>query len=199
MYINSLNCSYVTPNKYNNKQRNFEGLIKDKSALPIIKNLSSEDKFEFNRIEKRLSKTKFWDMKIYGQGKNFKEFKFEFLEKKNKSGIITNGIYPYNKNDNEIKIYSIIYGPENISDNVIKTLRYKSKKRADELYEKYLQILEQLKFKCFKLSPIESLKNKEFELKMLEEAAHYAKKCDKSDLVNTGITTKSSIGNNLKE
>lgn len=197
MYISPINSSYATQNN-NHKQISFRKLIVDKSASSIIKNMSEKDTVEFKKIKKRLSKTKFWDMKISNIGHNFEEFHFEFIEKKNNSGIITNGIYPYNKKDNTIQVYSIIYGPKNITENIIKTLRYESKERADSIYAKYSQNLEESRLKNYQLTPIETLKNKEFELNMLEEASCYAPKNDKYDKVNTKIKTKNVIGNNLK-
>lgn len=125
--------------KYNNTT--FNGLIKEQSALPIIESMSDVDKLELKQIEKRLAKTKFWDMKISSIGNAFKEFKFKFINKKNGNNVITDGIYPYNRNGKTISFYSIIYGPENTSLSTVETLRFKSEKRAEELYDKYHKML----------------------------------------------------------
>lgn len=182
---------------YNDNRANttppFKSLIKDRSAIPLIETLSKSDTLEFKQIEKRLSKTKFWDMKISTIGEKFKELKFEFIDKKNKHGIITDSIYPYDKENDTIKIYSIIYGPENISKNFTGELKYSSSKRADVVYDKYLQNLETVRLKNFQLSPIESIKSKEIELNMLEEAAHFGDK--NFNCLNTEMNTKSTIGN----
>ena len=58
MHINAINNSYNNGCQ-NNKNQNFGRLIKDKSFLPILNKMSAEDKIEFKKIEKRLSKTKF--------------------------------------------------------------------------------------------------------------------------------------------
>lgn len=196
MYINAVNSCCAENKKYS--QRNFYGLIKDRSAAPIIKNMSEKDILELKKIEKRLSRTKFWDMKISSIGNMFKELKFEFIDKKNKRGTITGGIYPYDKKDNTIKIYSIIYGPENISGNIVETLRYKSSNRAEKVYNKYLQNLEMVKLRGYNLTPIESIKSKEIELNMLEESSHFADKNDKLKYINTELTTKKNVGNELE-
>lgn len=196
MFINAINSCCASNHKYS--QRHFKGLIKDSTVAPIIKNMSEEDILELQKVEKRLSRTKFWDMRISKIGNAFKELKFEFIDKKNKHGIITDGIYPYEKHDNTIKVYSIIYGPENISSNVVQTLRYKSSDRAEKVYNKYLQNREALRYRGYNLTPIENIKSKEIELNMLEEAAHFADEQDKLNYLRTNKIIKKEIGNDLK-
>ena len=197
MYISAINNICSANQKYSQQQ--FTGLIKDRSAVPIIKNMSKKDTLELKKIEKKLSKTKFWDMKISSIENKFEELKFEFIDKKNQSRIITGGIYPYDKKDNAIKIYSIIYGPENISSNVIENLRYKSSNRAEKVYNKYIQNLELVRLRGYNLTPLESIQSKVIELNMLEEASHFAEESDKLKYINTKLTTKKSIGNGFKE
>ena len=81
MHINAINNSYNNGCQ-NNKNQNFGRLIKDKSFLPILNKMSETDKIEFKKIEKKLSKTKFWDMKISAIGNKFDELKFHFINKK---------------------------------------------------------------------------------------------------------------------
>ena len=71
MQVNAVS-NYYTNNKYNNTP-SFKSLIIDQSALNILKQLSKEDTFELQKIKKRLSKTKFWDMKISSIGNKFEE------------------------------------------------------------------------------------------------------------------------------
>ena len=196
MYISAINSCCITKRKYS--QPHFKGLIKDRSAVPVIKNMSENDIAELKKIEKRLSRTKFWDMRISRVGNATDELKFEFLDKKNKHGIITDGIYPYDKKDNTIKVYSIIYGPENITRNVIEDLRYKSSSRAEKVYNKYLQNIEMVRLRRYNLTPLESIKSKEIELRMLEEASHFAEGNEKLEYVNTELVTKDSIGNGFE-
>ena len=191
MHIHAIGNDY-------NANVNFRGLIKDKSALPIIKNMSQQDIAEFKKIEKRLSKTKFWDLKLSSIGNKFKEFKFEFRDKQNKHGVITDGIFPYDKKGNTIKVYSIIYGPENTSMNFVETLKYKTEERATELYEKYLENLETISYRHFDITPVESLKSKEIELNMLEEASQNTEGYKALDQLQTEIQTKKFVGNDLK-
>ena len=195
MRINAVNSNYRARNI--NTQRNFCGLIKDRSALPIIDSMSKSDISEFKKIEKRLSKTKFWDMKISSAGNKFKDFTYQFIDKTNKRGVITGGIYPYDKKDNMIKIYTIVYGPENIYTNAVETLRFQSKKRAAELYEKYVQNAQYAINRGYNLTPIETLKNKEIELKMLEESSQIAEANHKISQIHTETQTKSVVGNEL--
>ena len=192
--INNSNGAYC-----GDRMQSFKGLIKDKSVESIINNMSEKDILELNKIEKRLSKTKFWDMKISKVGNLFEELKFEFVDKKNRHGSITDGIFPYDKQGNAIKIYSIIYGPENISRNVVESLRYKSGSRATVVYNKYLKNLEFLKMRNCNLTPIEKIKSKEIELNMLEESSHFIDESDKLKYLNTEMTTKDRIGNSLDE
>ena len=56
MRINAISCNY---NANMCKNTTFNGLIKEQSALPIIKSMSDKDKIELKKIEKRLSKTNF--------------------------------------------------------------------------------------------------------------------------------------------
>ena len=193
MYIAAIGSNYGSNHKYS--QKNFTGLIKDKSVEHIINNMSKNDILELKKIEKRLSRTKFWDMKISNINKMFNEFKFEFIDKKNQHVTITDGIHPYDKQDNTIKVYSIIYGDKNISQNIVETLRYKSSARADAVYNKYLKNMDELRHRGFNQSPIESIKSKEIELNMLEEASHFAAKEDKLKYVTTDLKTKNTIGN----
>ena len=197
MHINAINSYCITKRKYT--KPNFKGLIKDRSVIPVIKNMSEKDAAELKKIEKRLSRTKFWDMRISRVGNVTDELKFEFLDKKNKHGVITDGIYPYDKKDNTIKVYSIIYGPENITRNVIENLKYKSSSRAEKVYNKYLQNIEMIRLRRYNLTPLENIKSKEIELRMLEESSHFAEGNEKLEYVNTELLTKDSIGNGFKD
>lgn len=195
MRINAINNNY-NANMYRNIS--FNGLIKDQAALQIIKNMSKEDRLELRKIEKRLSKTKFWDMKISSIGNEFKEFKFNFINKKNHNSVVTDGIYPYDQIGKTIKFYSIIYGPENTLLNNVETLRFKSEKRAAELYDKYHQNVLYARNRSYNITPIESLKMKEVELKMLEESSKITHGKRNVTQVNTEFKTKQTTGNDLK-
>ena len=193
MRINAISSNYET-NKF--KNITFNGLIKEKSALPIIESMSDTDKTELRKIEKRLSKARFWDMKISSIGNEFKEFKVKFINK-NSGGVITDGIYPYDHKGKTINFYSIVYGPENTSLNNIETLHFKSEKRAEELYDKYQQNALYTRNRGYNISPIESLKMKEVELNMLEEASKTTNGKRKITQVNTEYKTKQTTGNDL--
>ena len=198
MRINAVNNSNRTVSAGNCKPV-FKALIKDKSAFPIIKSMSEADTLEFKKIEKRLSKTKYWDLKISGIGDVFKEFKFHFMDKKRVHGLISDGIYPYDKQGNTIKIYSIIYGQENTSGNMLVSLKFKTERKADEMYDKFLQNAEMLRNRQFCISPIESLKVKEHELNMLEEAFHTEEEMQDAKCLYTKIQTKNTVGNELEK
>lgn len=191
MQVNAVRNCYN--NKYNTPS--FKSLIIDKSASNIIKQLSKEDTFELQKIEKRLSKTKFWDMKISSVQNIFEELKFNFINKKSNNDIITDGIYPYNIDGKDIKFYTIIYGPESSSLNAVETLRFNSEKRAKELYDTHKQNIQYMVNRNYNLQPIESIKMKEVELQMLEESAQHTYRLLDKGLINTGIDTKSTIGN----
>ena len=195
MQISAVNNCRITNYKYNTPH--FNGLIKDKSALPIIKSMSESDRLEFKQIEKRLSKTKFWDMKISSIGNEFKEFKFKFINKCNKKGVITDGIYPYDQKGKTISFYSIIYGPENTSLNTVETLLFESKNRAAELYNKYQHNVLYLRNRGYNITPLESLKIKEVEICMLEEASKNTNGKRNLTQINTELQTKVTTGNNL--
>lgn len=194
MNVNAIHNNYNT----NNKNPNFGKLIKDKSVLPIIKSMSESDRLELKQIEKRFAKTKFWDVKIFSMGDKFKEFKFKFIDKKNKNNVITDGIYPYSQKDNTIKCYSIIYGPENTSSSNVETLKFKSEERAKELFEQYHQNTLYTRNRGYNITPVESLKMKEVELDMLEESSKINHGESHSSKLDTEIHTKPFIGNNLK-
>ena len=192
--INSNNSAYCT-----NKNQSFKSLIKDKSVESIINNMSEKDILELNKIEKRLSKTKFWDMKISKVGNMIDDLKFEFVDKNERHGSITDGIFPYDKKGNAIKIYSIIYGPQNISRNLVESLRYKSSSRATAVYNKYFKNMEFVKLRNSNMTPLEQIKSKEIELNMLEESSHFIDESDKLKYLDTEMTTKDSIGNGFNE
>ena len=196
MQINAISSNYYADNK-NQKQLNFKKLITDKSALQIVNNMSKTDCKEFNNLKKRLSKTKYWDMSISGIGEKFKNFAVKFINR-NKKQVITDSIYPYAKKDNKISIYSIVYGDENISQNVVEDLQFKSKKRANKIYDKYNKNLEDILNRRFNLRPIEVLKSKEIELNMLEESARTTHQKEKISFVSTDIKTKDFIGNDFE-
>ena len=189
--------SIFSINDRNNKQPNFCALKIDKSALPIIDNMSKEDILEFKQIKKRLSKTKFWDMKIFSVDNALKSFNFQFIHKKNKHSIITDGIFPYNQEGDTISIYTFIYGIENVSQNILEKLKFKSPKRAAEVFDQYNKNMEYVIGRVFNISPLENLKNKEFEINMLEEASRTAKISKSAKSVNTGILTKETTGNDF--
>lgn len=195
MRINAVDSNYSASNKFN--LPNFNGLIKDKSAMPIIKSMSESDKLEFKRIEKRLSKTKFWNIKISSIGTTFKEFKFKFINKKNGNRVITDGIFPYDQRGNTISFYSIIYGPENTSLNTVETLSFKSEKRAKKLYDDYHQNVLYTRNRGYNITPIESLKMKEVELRILEEARDNTNVKHNITQINTELQTKEKTGNDL--
>ena len=194
MHISAIGNNSGANYKYKTEP-NFKRLIIEKSAMPIIESMSESDKLEFKQIEERLSKTKFWDLNLSSIKNQFNEFKFKFIHKKGKHGTITDGIYPYDRKGNSIKCYSIIYGPENTSFNNVETLEFKSEKRAEELYDTYKQNNQYIENRRYNISPLESLKIKEVELKMLEEANELLTK--KPKFVNTAPSTKSTIGNDL--
>lgn len=188
---------YIYPMQYdvikNKKNPNFGKLIKDKSALRIIQKMSKEDVVELNKIEKRLSKTKLWDLKIFDSGNN-DAFRFKFMHKTNQHGSIDDAIYPYNIQDNKLQIYSIIHGKEQGMDSVsiIETLVFKSAKIANKLYSKHKAYVEEANKKHWLLTPIENLKNRELQLQMLEQGYQYGQK---GNFVNTEYKTKNTIGN----
>ena len=189
--------SIFSINDKNNKQPNFCALKIDKSALPIIDNMSKEDILEFKQIKKRLSKTKFWDMKILSIDNAFKSFNFQFIHKKNKHSIITDGIFPYNQEGDTISIYTFIYGIENVSQNILEKLKFKSAKRAAEVFDQYNKNIEYARNRAFNMSPLENLKNKEFEINMLEEASKTRKISKSAKVINTDILTKNTAGNDI--
>ena len=188
MYIYSIQYS-TAQNKTN---PNFGKLIKDKSALRIIQKMSKDDVTELNKIEKRLSKSKSWDLEISDSGIN-DAFKFKFIHKKKQHGSIDDAIYPYNIQDNKLQIYSIIHGKEQGMDSVsiIETLVFKSAKIANKLFSKYHKYVEEGTKKHWFLTPIENLRNRELQLQMLEKGYHN----QKSSFVNTEYKTKNTIGN----
>ncbi len=196
MQIHAVSCIYG-----NNRDRNkpyFKSLIKDSSALPVIEKLSKFDAAELKKIERRLSSTKFWDLKISSIGNKFEEFKYSFIHKTERNNVISDGIYPYSRQGNTIRFYSIVYGPENTAFNAVDTLRFKSDKKAKTLFEQYQQNIQLLVNRNYNISPIESLKMKEHELKMLEESSKTIDKdFDAKSLVNTEIVTKKTIGNKM--
>lgn len=192
MHVSPINSTYTMLPK-----QNFNGLIKDISAIPIIEKMSEGDKSEFEKIEKRLSKTKFWDLKISSIGNLFKDFKFSFIDKRNKQNIISDAIYPYDKDGDTIKFYSIVYGPENTSKNYIESLKFSSKKRVDEVFENYKKSFQMIIDKRFNITPIESLQAKETQLNMLEEASATLEEGHRQIPVITGFATKETVGNEL--
>ena len=190
--------SIFSTNDRNNKQQNFCALKIDKSALPVIDKMSEEDILEFKQIKKRLAKTKFWDMKISSIGNAFASFNFHFIHKKNKHSVITDGIFPYHQKGDTIDIYTFIYGIENVSRNILEKLKFKSPKRAAEVFDQYNKNIEYARNRAFNISPLESLKNKEFEINMLEEASRTAKISKSAKAVNTEILIKNTIGNDFE-
>lgn len=196
MQVNAVS-NYYTNNKYNNTP-SFKSLIIDQSALNILKQLSKEDTFELQKIKKRLSKTKFWDMKISSIGNKFEELKFHFINKKSPQNVITDGIYPYDNQGKNIKFYTIIYGPENTSFSTVETLKFNSEKRAKELFDTHKQNVQYITNRHYNIPPIERIKIKETELQMLEESAQHAKKTQNKTLISTEIVTKKNVGNNFE-
>ena len=196
MRINAINSTVNTNYKqYTNP--NFKKLIKDGSVMPIINSMSKHEKKEFKKFENRLSKSKYWDMKISTIKNQSNILKYSFINKKDKEGIITDGIYPYDIDGDTIKIYSIVYGPENTPSNSLKTLKFKSEKRAAELYNKYSQNTTHAINRRYNLTPLESLKMKEVELKMLEEATENMGITTSKTNIHTEFSTKTTVGNDL--
>lgn len=196
MHVNAIN-NYNVNNKYNNAP-SFKSLIIDKSASKVIEQLSKEDVFEFQQIEKRLSKTKFWDMKISSIGNKFEELKFYFINKKSPRNVITDGIYSYDNRGKNIRFYTIVYGPENTSFSTVETLKFNSEKRAKDLFDTHKQNIQYISNRQYNLRPIERIKFKETELQMLEESAENAQKNQDQTLIDTNIRTKRTIGNEFE-
>jgi len=194
MRINAIGNNSVV-NKYNTPH--FTGLIKDKSALSVINRMSDGDKVELRQIEQRIAKTKYWDMKISTLSNKFNELKFRFINKKNNNNIITDGIYPYERQGDTIRFYTIVYGPENTSCNTVETLKFKTEKIAEELFDKYQQNALYSRNRGYNITPIESIKMKEVELNMLEEASETTQGKRKIKPIVTKINTKSFVGNEL--
>jgi hypothetical protein len=130
-------------------------------------------------------------------GTKFKEFKFHFIDKKNKNGVITGGINPYNQHENKIDIYSIFYGEENTPMSGVSTLTFRSEERAAQLYEEYNQKVLYMRNRNYNLSPVEVLKIKELELNMLEESSALSHKSTNMHTLQTKIHFKEKTGNEM--
>jgi hypothetical protein len=198
MYINAVSSINYPEKKYQ-KQNTFRSLIVDNSAYRVINHMSQADFLEFYKIKNKLARTKFWDLKISSLKNKMQEFRFHFLDKTKKHGVISDGIYPYHINKNEIRVYSIIYGSENISKNLVETLKFNSAERAEEVYNQYRDNLEYARLRSFNVSPLESLKSKVIELNMLEEASNYTEVTDKLEYLDVAGTEKRTVGNKLKK
>jgi hypothetical protein len=182
----------------NNNQPSFGKLIKHYSALKVIAKMSAKDKAEFKEIEQRLSKTKFWDLKILGTGKKIKNFIFEFVNKKDNS-VIKNSIFPYDIKDNIIRFYTIApAGDKYNSMDTVGTLKFKSAQRANAIHEEYATNVAQSSDKHWVLSPLENLKNREIQLNMLEEASLNMGNIETVFTNSKMLSTKNTIGNNIK-
>ena len=72
-----------------------------------------------------------------------------------------------------------------------------TEKRAEELYDKYHQNVLYVRNRGYNISPIESLKMKEVELRMLEESSRTTNCKRKITQVNTEYQTKPTTGNDL--
>ena len=80
----------------------------------------------------------------------------------------------------------------------METLKFKSAKRAEELYNQYRDNLEYARLRSFNVSPLESLKFKVIELNMLEEASNYSEVTDKLEYIDVAGNEKRTVGNKLK-
>ena len=192
MQVNAINSS-------TNNRTVFRKLIIDKSVAEHIHTMPERDQAELSEITKRLSKTKFWDLKVYSVYNNLKNLSFNFIAKSHNNRIISDSIFPYDKSNKNIQIYSIVYGDENSSKNVIETLKFKTKKRADELYKQYTDSIQYLQSRNFNVSPIELIKNKEIQINMLEEAYKNRKYSTNKKIIDTHITTKTQVGTSLRK
>lgn len=77
-------------------------------------------------------------------------------------------------------------------------LKFKSPKRAAEVFDQYNKNMEYVTGRVFNISPLENLKNKEFEINMLEEASETAKISKSAKAIHPDILVKNTIGNDFE-
>jgi hypothetical protein len=189
MYISAINkCNP------DNKTPYFGRLIKDMSSLNVINGMSKSDIVELGKIEKRLSKSKFWDLKISSLDKEHKDLNFTFIRKGENHGIIANGIHPYKKNADTISIYTLNESSNFDTISSIEDLKFKTIEIADRIYDSYLKSVQFLFKKNWKLSPIESIKNKEIQLHMLEQAYEHMGGSKNQQYLSSFASTKKTVG-----
>lgn len=185
--------SYDYSCRANQKQPSFKMLRTDYSAGNLIKKLSAADKLEVKNIRKSLEKTKHWDLYLHAVGrKHKKNFTFRFVNKNNSDNVIRNNFNPYKLENNQIYIYTINSGKnENIS--TVDILSYETKEIAEELYNKYLELVDKHFKKHWVLSPIENLRDRVLKLQMLEKAYKFDSSQNNKTIINTTAGTKPFI------
>ena len=156
--------------------------------------MTQNDILELKEIEKDLDKTKFWDLRIFGVGTKLKNFKFEFINRNNNQLIIHNSIHPYNKKDNTIYAYTVIGN----GINKIEELKFESAKRADEIFDSYQQSVKIATEKHWLLTPIENLRNRVQQIKMLDEAYQNMQNIsNNTKIIDTISHEKHNVGNQV--
>ncbi len=81
---------------------------------------------------------------------------------------------------------------------MVEDLKFSSPKRAEKVFENYNENQKTIINKNFQLTPIESLKQKEIELNMLEEGYRTRHRLQAKVFKNLDPQLKSDIGNDLK-
>lgn len=182
----------------NSNHQAFTAIRTDRYARRVINHMPAGDIAEFNQIKESLSKTKHWDLKLSGTGRDFKNFIFSFVNKEKKGRTILDNITPYMHKNDSIVAYTTIKQKEGFAINTVETLKYNSPETAKTLFDTYEQNCIEAVKKHWVLTPLENLKNHVIQLKMLEEATQNSFINNRSSFVNSLITTKDYIGNGYK-
>lgn len=183
-------------NNYNkNYKPVFSSLIAKESAQKLIEQISQREEKDFKILCNRLSRTKFWDLRLGTMENNPEELWGEFVYKKNTRKIYKFGIYPFEIKDNKVQIYPII---GDSMDNIDK-IKFSSPSRAQAMINLYKRQNQELVKNNFKSTNLQKLTRWTEQLEFLDEAYRYMKLGEVHPTVNIqNLNTRITIQRILK-
>ena len=169
MKIYGVNCG----SGYGVNKPSFGTLRTGDKANALIENQSPEVQREVKEIEKKLQKSKYWDMDLDAINGEEYNFYYTFINKKDDKNVHVLGIRPYKIVGNKVKVRSIV---DHKTDR-IEELTFPDSKKAQELMELEEDIINKVKEERKNgTPPIVKLRRAVRQLELLDQAYAYMDK-----------------------
>ena len=179
----------------NNFNPAFKSVIIDKSAAKVVESLTEAEQKEFNNIVKRVSDTKFWDMRL-SKVLRQDEFWCDFVNKKKPKKVYKLGVNPLGAEGSKVEIYPVM--PQDNSK--VEKITFSSPQRAKAMLDMHKRHKEEMFERNYKSTNLQRLTRWAQQLEFLDEAYRYMKlgEVRSADGTQSIIVKKPTITDKIK-